>query len=76
MDLQPHQFETRRRFFQRSALGLGAAALSTLLGDDAANAAPSTTVGGLAGLPHHPPRAKRAIYLFMAGAPSQLDLYD
>ena len=64
---------TRRRFFERSATGLGAAALATLLGQDSA-AAPKT--GGLEGLPHFAPRAKKVIYLFQSGAPSQMDLFD
>src|SRR5437879_4485420 len=50
-------------------------ALGTLLGRDAARAA-GPAVGGLPGLPHHPPKAKRVIYLFQSGAPSQLDLFD
>jgi hypothetical protein len=57
---------TRRQFFSRTSTGIGIAALSSLL--DAAT--------GLPGLPHHPPRAKRVIYLFQHGAPSQLDLFD
>ncbi|HUR54119.1 MAG TPA: DUF1501 domain-containing protein [Gemmataceae bacterium] len=54
----------RRHFFSRSALGLGAFALSDLL---ARADAPK---------PHHAPKAKRIISLFMAGGPSQLDLFD
>ena len=65
---------TRRHFFQRGALGLGTAALTTLLPNEVA-AAPGAT-GGLPGLPHFAPKAKRAIYLFMNGGPSQMDLYD
>ena len=68
---------TRRHFFRRGALGLGAAALASLLPERAhatANNAPQT--GGLPGLPHHAPRAKRAIYLFLNGGPSQQDLWD
>jgi hypothetical protein len=57
---------TRRQFFSRTSTGIGIAALSSLL--DAAT--------GLPDLPHHPPRAKRVIYLFQHGAPSQLDLFD
>ena len=69
--------ETRRQFFGRSAVGLGTAALATLLTGDRALAGPSlSAVGGQAGLPHFAPKAKRAIYLFMAGAPSQMDLWD
>ena len=62
---------TRRHFFGRTGAGLGAAALSTLLAGDADAAAV-----GLPGLPHFPPTAKRVIYLFQHGAPSQLDLFD
>jgi len=61
---------TRRHFFGRTSVGLGAAALTTLLGGDAEAA------GGLPGLPNFPPTAKRVIYLFQHGAPSQLDLFD
>ena len=38
--------------------------------------AAATLTGGLPGLPHFPPKAKRAIYLFMNGGPSQMDLFD
>lgn len=71
--------ETRRQFFGRSAMGLGAAALSTLLANEgkaSTGDARERANPGLAGLPHFPPKAKRAIYLFMSGAPSQLDMYD
>ncbi len=72
--------ETRRQFFRRGAMGLGAAALGSLLpGVAAASTRPIAGAhpnGGLDGLPHHPPKAKRAIYLFMSGAPSQLDMFD
>ncbi len=61
---------TRRHFFGRSSAGLGAAALSSLLAGNADAAA------GLPGLPNFPPTAKRVIYLFQHGAPSQLDLFD
>ena len=62
---------TRRHFFSRSATGLGAAALGSLLSKDAMGA-----TGALPGLPHFPATAKRVIYLFQHGAPSQLDLFD
>ena len=61
---------TRRHFFGRTSVGLGTAALSTLLGGKAEAA------GGLPGFPNFPPTAKRVIYLFQHGAPSQLDLFD
>src|SRR5689334_11376847 len=64
---------TRRHFFGRSALGLGGVALASLLHDDLFAAEAS---GGLPGLPHFPPTAKRVIYLFMSGGPAQLDLFD
>jgi hypothetical protein len=64
---------TRRHFFGRA--GVGAAALASLLNDDvAAQLAP--VAGGLPGLPHFRPTARRVIYLFQSGAPSQMDLFD
>lgn len=67
--------ETRRQFFARGARGLGVAALATLMGDRM-SADPGKAVGGLPGLPHFPPKAKRAIYLHCVGAPPQHDLFD
>jgi hypothetical protein len=70
--------ETRRQFFARGARGLGVAALATLLGDKSL-AAPAKTegaTGGLPGLPHFAPKAKRAIYLHLVGAPPQMDILD
>ncbi|MCB1231267.1 MAG: DUF1501 domain-containing protein [Verrucomicrobiae bacterium] len=70
-------YETRRQFFGRSAKGLGMAALGSLMGFDRQSARGAITEGGeLAASQHFRPAAKRAIYLFMSGAPSQLDLYD
>lgn len=70
--------ETRRQFFGRTARGISAVALATLLGrhPSAALAGPTTQRSALAGLPHFAPKAKRAIYLHMVGAPPQLDLFD
>ncbi len=65
---------TRRHFFKHGALGLGTAALASLLPGRAA--AEGEAVGGLTGLPHFAPKAKRAIYLFMSEGPSQMDLWD
>jgi hypothetical protein len=65
----------RRQFFGRFGLGLGGAALATLLGRDTALAEANALRGVLAA-PHHPPKAKRVIYLFMSGGPSQHDLLD
>ncbi len=61
----------RRVFLKGSSLGIGAAALSGLLGGNLTGAAT-----GLPGFPNHTPRAKRIIYLFQSGAPSQMDLFD
>ena len=61
----------RRTFLSQSASGIGLAALGSLLGEDAANGAVP-----LAGFPHKPIKAKRVIYLFQSGAPSQMDLFD
>ena len=67
----------RRYFFGRSAHGLGVIALAKLLGDDLGFAAvPKLNGQGLPGLPHFAPKAKRVIFLFQSGGPSQLDLYD
>lgn len=72
--------ETRRHFFGRSALGIGTAALSSLLNENvrATTAADGTDpqLGGIPGVPHFAAKAKRVIYLFMSGAPSQLDMWD
>lgn len=71
--MQPDLHQTRRHFFGRSAVGIGAAALASLLGNEAPAGA---ATGGLPGLPHFVPRAKRVIYLFMNGAPTHVDLFD
>jgi hypothetical protein len=67
---------TRRHFFGRGALGLGTAALASLLPQRSSAAEATSPTGGLPGLPHFAPKAKRAIYLFMNGGPSQMDLWD
>jgi hypothetical protein len=77
--MDPHhgynQAITRRHFFGRAGLGLGAAALATLLPQRLRGAA-TNPPSGLPDLPHFAPTAKRAIYLFMNGGPSQQDLFD
>src|SRR5262245_12896195 len=69
---------TRRHFFGRCALGIGGIALASLLDS-------SKALGGAATAPanpmaprppHFPARAEKVIYLFMAGGPSQLELFD
>ena len=75
----PRLLLTRRRFLKKSSTGIGAAALATLWNGDllaqTPGAAPTVT-GSLPGLPHFAPKAKRVIYLFQAGAPSQHELWD
>ena len=69
----------RRQFLARSGFNLGAVALGSLLGNDFLRAGPAgdaDQIGGLTGLPHFPPKAKRVIFLFQSGAPSQMDLFD
>jgi Protein of unknown function (DUF1501) len=61
---------TRRSFFNLSGGGLGMTALASLLAKE------TRADVALPGLPHFAPRAKRVIYLFQHGAPSQLDLFD
>ncbi|MFT5413316.1 MAG: hypothetical protein ACI8XO_005054, partial [Verrucomicrobiales bacterium] len=63
-----NDLQNRRQFLRNGAMGAGAAAFGTLFGN-AAKAAPAK---GL----HFPAKAKRVIFLFMAGAPSQIDLFD
>lgn len=55
--------ETRRQMFGRTARGFGALALSQMIGEGKS-------------IPHFAPKAKRAIYLHMVGAPPQMDLFD
>jgi len=72
---------TRREFFNTTASGLGALGLGSLLSRDGlitpATAAPSDLTGKQTDkLTHFAPRAKSCIFFFMAGAPSQIDLFD
>ncbi|MEM7010804.1 MAG: DUF1501 domain-containing protein, partial [Verrucomicrobiota bacterium] len=60
----------RRLFFRNGGSALGVTALASLLGPAAAGA------NGLPGFPNYPAKAKRIIYLFQSGAPSQMDLFD
>lgn len=62
---------TRRQLFGRAALGLGTAALAELFGKEPCLSAEAASDGL-----HHPAKAKRVIYLFMSGGPSQLDMWD
>jgi hypothetical protein len=67
---------TRRHFFGRSGSAVGAAALASLWANSAVAAPAPTRFGGLPGVPHFAPKAKRVIYLFQSGGPSQIELFD
>ncbi len=70
----------RREFLTKTSLGLGAMAFGSLLGMDKAFASspnnPISGPNGIPGLPHFVPKAKRIVYLFQSGGPSQLETYD
>jgi len=67
---------TRRHFFSTAAKGLGVMALGSLLPNTVSALAEEKGSAGLPGLPHFAPKAKRVVYLFQSGAPSQMDLFD
>jgi uncharacterized protein (DUF1501 family) len=67
--------ETRRQFFARGARGIGSIALASMLKAEQTRQS-KAAVGGLPSLPHFAPKAKRAIYLHMLGAPPQLETLD
>lgn len=71
----PHHrpLHTRREFLQYGGAGFGALALANLLSQEA-QAAPVSPLAPKK--PHHPPRAKSVIFLFMEGGPSHIDLFD
>ena len=76
-DINP-SLVSRRWFFEQCGVALGAMALAQLLGQSAsaadANPAPENPLAPRQ--PHFAPRARRVIFLFMAGAPSHLELFD
>src|SRR5579875_3632534 len=77
-DADPRQV-TRRWFLEQCGVGLGAMALGQLLGQPgrAADVAASPSLNPTAPrIPHHAPKAKRVLFVFMAGAPSHLELFD
>ena len=77
-----HLRSTRRAFLGHASLGMGSMALSSLLGGGAWGSDAGRPVvgadrtGGLAGLPHFAPRARRVIFLCMSGGPSHLETFD
>ncbi len=64
---------SRRRLFGSAGLGIGSVALSAMLSRDASSAG---GIPGIAGVPHHAPRAKRVVMLWQGGGPSHVDLFD
>ncbi|MDA0348920.1 MAG: DUF1501 domain-containing protein [Verrucomicrobia bacterium] len=68
--LESRLLMNRRQFFGKTATGLGTMALGSLLGKDLLAASPKNQ------FPNFPAKAKRVIYLFQSGAPSQMDLFD
>jgi len=66
--LLQQSIQCRRQFLDRSGMGLGAAVMAALV--------PRSSTANIGDLPHSPPSVKRVIFMFMAGAPSQLDLFD
>lgn len=79
-DIDKAQYKnTRREFLQTTTKGLGAMAMSSLFYPDMLNAAPAgmpNPGGGVLKALHHTPKAKRVIYLFQSGGPSQIELFD
>jgi len=71
----------RRQFLNKTSLGLGALALGSLLnpnslGATARNNSIATMDNGLADIPHFAPKAKKVVYLFQSGGPSQFETFD
>src|SRR5579864_248804 len=69
---------TRRHFFGLTSTGIGTAALASLLNPQLFAGAidANAKTGGLPGLPHFPPKARRVIFLHQSGGPAQMDLFD
>lgn len=72
LELQFERRQSRRHFFQQCGVGLGGMALGSLLQRETCAATQNT----LPHQPHFSPRAKSVIFMFMAGGPSQLDMFD
>lgn len=74
--ISQYHAQTRRDFLTTSASGIGTAALASLLQQEGLLAGSTTTDPLAPKQPHFAPKAKNCIFIFMAGAPSQLDLFD
>ncbi|XOV90964.1 MAG: DUF1501 domain-containing protein [Bacteroidota bacterium] len=68
----------RRKFLTKTSLGIGALAFGSLLGAEEAFGVEqqTSTHSGLPGFPHFAPKAKRIVYLFQSGGPSQFETFD
>ena len=80
---ETRRYQSRRWFFRECGVGLGAVALHSLFGDLPGGTAHASGPAAAAGAdplapkaPHFTPKAKRVIFLFQAGAPSHLELFD
>src|SRR5437879_165297 len=71
-NVNPSLLRTRRHFFKDCAVGVGAMALASLFQSESQGEESPLS----ARAPHHPPRARNVIFLFMAGGPSQLETFD
>ena len=76
IDIQAELELTRRSFLNTAASGVGGVALASLLQQDGLLAAPAAPNPLAPKSPHFPGKAKNCIFFFMAGAPSQIDLFD
>lgn len=76
---QDQSYLSRRDWLKNSGAGLGGLALAMMMAEEESLASEATTTGAngfLKGVLHHPPKAKRVVELFMAGAASHIDLFD
>ncbi len=76
MNLLHNQPINRRDFLNKTTLGLGGAALASLMQPTALFGKSSSSLSDTIGSPHFAPKAKRVIYLFQSGGPSQMELFD
>src|SRR5262249_33210941 len=68
--------QSRRAFLASTGVGLGSVALNLLLARDLRGKDSPDKYRGLAGFPHHTPKIKRVIFLYMSGGPSHLETFD
>src|SRR5262245_45860188 len=77
LDTTPTLAPTRRHFFRDCGVGVGAMALASLLNEGTAGVNPAARQDPFAPKkPHFEPKAKSVIFLFMAGGPSQFELFE